>query len=195
MRLPFLLISFLLFASGCRKDIPDTLPPITQIGANTFGCKINGQVWVPYFPCSEDPSGCSELAFTVTQLYPPDTLNPLSFGLEGGNVENGHTYLGISCLGDSDYNITGKTGTISQTGNHWDSLSVTYICDSGFYFSSGYRTGYHTPGDNVTITKFDPVKRIISGTFSCTLYGGNSPIVITDGRFDFKIAPLCKCSP
>ena len=47
---PFLAI--LLIAASCKKtktesESPDQLPPITQTGANTFGCLINGNVWLP----------------------------------------------------------------------------------------------------------------------------------------------------
>ena len=37
----------LLFTSQCKKkDLPQ-LPPETETGAMTFGCKINGQIFVP----------------------------------------------------------------------------------------------------------------------------------------------------
>ena len=46
----FLLIS--LIAISCKKtktesESVDQLPPITQTGANTFGCLLNGNVWLP----------------------------------------------------------------------------------------------------------------------------------------------------
>ena len=39
----------LLCAAGCKKDkaSEDQLPPATQTGANTFGCLVNGKVFVP----------------------------------------------------------------------------------------------------------------------------------------------------
>ncbi|MEO7444893.1 MAG: hypothetical protein ABIU55_05295 [Ferruginibacter sp.] len=42
------LFNCFVFAS-CKKDKTneDQLPPPTQTGANTFGCKINGKVFVP----------------------------------------------------------------------------------------------------------------------------------------------------
>ena len=38
-----------LFCIGCSDNDPpqDQLPPITQNGANTFGCVINGEVLIP----------------------------------------------------------------------------------------------------------------------------------------------------
>ena len=44
-RLIYFLITALL-VSSCVKEITE-LPPATQSGANTFGCKIDGAFWVP----------------------------------------------------------------------------------------------------------------------------------------------------
>ena len=42
---------------GCKKEVadpgssnPNVLPPLTHEGKNTFGCKVNGEVWVAYAP-------------------------------------------------------------------------------------------------------------------------------------------------
>ncbi|MCC6289338.1 MAG: hypothetical protein IT249_15775 [Chitinophagaceae bacterium] len=40
------LFSLLLLSSRCKKDRFE-LPPETTTGANTFGCKVNGKVFVP----------------------------------------------------------------------------------------------------------------------------------------------------
>ena len=32
--------------SACERDIPTTLPPATQEGKNTFGCYINGELFL-----------------------------------------------------------------------------------------------------------------------------------------------------
>ncbi len=39
------LVALLLTACGCTKDALNELPPATQTGADTFGCKINGVVY------------------------------------------------------------------------------------------------------------------------------------------------------
>ncbi len=41
---------FVILHTQCEKDTPDPnnipgLPPATQIGANTFGCLVNGEPW------------------------------------------------------------------------------------------------------------------------------------------------------
>ena len=52
----FLLVYILLALPSCKKDkeisggggqTPQQLPPITTEGKNTFGCLVNGQVWLP----------------------------------------------------------------------------------------------------------------------------------------------------
>ena len=51
INLLMLLCSVMLCSSQCKKtnttDPIDQLPPATQIGANTFGCLVNGKVYVP----------------------------------------------------------------------------------------------------------------------------------------------------
>jgi len=42
-------LSFVLISNGCKKKKDDEpqLPPETTTGANTFGCKVNGKVFIP----------------------------------------------------------------------------------------------------------------------------------------------------
>src|SRR5690606_28653311 len=54
-----LVIAMLSGASSCKKETtepnssnPNVLPPLTHEGKNTFGCKVNGEVWVAYAPYS-----------------------------------------------------------------------------------------------------------------------------------------------
>ena len=70
-----------LFCTSCKKTSPPTvLPPITQNGANTFGCKINGQVWVPYYPC--DLGQSIELEYSIGPIYSSPDLIPLVFSMQ-----------------------------------------------------------------------------------------------------------------
>lgn len=39
--------AFLFAACACTKKAEKQLPPATQTGANTFGCTLNGQVFIP----------------------------------------------------------------------------------------------------------------------------------------------------
>lgn len=47
---PIYIMVLLLSCSGCKEGIlspKEELPPATQEGLNTFGCLVNGEVWVP----------------------------------------------------------------------------------------------------------------------------------------------------
>ncbi|MBL0190536.1 MAG: hypothetical protein IPQ18_04090 [Saprospiraceae bacterium] len=45
---PYFVAIILSLASSCKKEkMPDALPPITTEGKGTFGCKINGEIWIP----------------------------------------------------------------------------------------------------------------------------------------------------
>lgn len=51
MKQLFLALAIGLTAMGCERDSdkninPNVLPPATQVGANTGGCLVNGEVWV-----------------------------------------------------------------------------------------------------------------------------------------------------
>jgi len=53
--LSIIILSTILAVSCQQEEIaPPELPPITQEGANTFGCLINGEVWLPYTPRDQD---------------------------------------------------------------------------------------------------------------------------------------------
>ena len=41
-----LFLPLLCLLISCKKDIEE-LPPATQIGAHTFGARLDGQLWVP----------------------------------------------------------------------------------------------------------------------------------------------------
>lgn len=66
---------------------------------------------------------------------------------------------------------------ISAAGDKKDSLFIQYVKPgSAIYRSYG----------GVTITKFDFVNKILSGTFQGTLYNSMDSIKITEGRFDYN---------
>ncbi len=177
---------------SCKKNhtSSDTLPPITQTGANTFGCKINGVVWVPYFECSSFTGSCSEMKTNF--LYPSANLLPLSFqvGVERSNKVNNEGSFYIANLNFGQLSST----TISGTGNVFDSLYVSCVYNNIAYDNYGFPGQAQITGDNFTITKLDTANKIMSGVFNFTLHTTNDSLVITDGRFDFKIEDYCRCS-
>src|ERR1017187_1704281 len=93
------LISIAIININCKKSKPsDTLPPVTQSGANTFGCKINGVVWVPYSKCEDFTDPCREISTYFISLNGNSFL-PLSFvfGSER-KIGNNDSYLTIKTM-------------------------------------------------------------------------------------------------
>lgn len=191
----FIILFVFLFCTSCKKNRPsNVIPPITQIGANTFGCKINGQVWVPHYQCDSYCTGCVELSYNIHPVY-STSMFPLRLALQTGRSEN--PYSGIFSIGPAySRGFTAADGSyIYRTGNVADSMEIHFFTNSG-----DYTPQFGNPNNTFQITKIDTVSKIISGIFSFTVYayfGTNflkDSIVITDGRFDLQIGQYSHCS-
>ena len=164
----------------------DVLPPITQEGKNTFGCKVNGKVWIPYYPCFGLPAGATQLSYEIRPFYDTAIL-PMFFSLRAGNNADGGSGFFI-----------GQNSTISdrifRPGNIMDSILINFTSNTWH----GYYNFDSPPGSyprEFLITKLDTVKGIVSGTFAFTLYSdpGDS-VVISDGRFDLQFGQFFNCT-
>ena len=182
-----ILLLLLYLNTQCKKSAPppNVLPLMTQEGKNTFGCKINGEVWIPYYQCGliNFLTKCEELHTDVSKV---DSINnlPLDFELSTSReIKTGGTFSSF---------IIGTT--VLKTGKFDSVFTVTYVRDS-----VSYRPQYpvSNASNAITVTKIDTIKQIISGTFYFTLYGPYGPsngdsLVVTDGRFDVTYnACLC----
>lgn len=184
---------------ACNKDDntetpQDQLPPITQTGANTAGCIINGKVLIP-------KNGSQAIG------------GPPIYGLNlvGGNNFNepiiGDDYWQLEIANKRDQNSAGIVLWIKDMqqgiGNYPinQSNGELYIDGpnnnqiiAGIKENGDQKT--YWSGNNsgtITITRFDYLNGIYSGIFSFTLYNKDNPtetITITDGRFDINIATL-----
>jgi len=186
--LPFLSAALLLYA--CYPDSPSeyepntidytVLPPITQTGANTFGCKVNGKVWVPRVPY---------WAITYHRL--------LSRFSEKDGIGSGSV---VCNLEDDEQGIDNWmqvvfSPTYFNTGDYCYGVDSVYNA-AQFRATNGerYSSDYHPTTNNcVSIHYLDTVNNIISGTFEFTVYNDtinlNDKIEITEGRFDLKYSP------
>ena len=183
---PFLsmaLIAILCSSLKCSKDKtnpPTTLPPITQEGKNTFGCKVNGGIWVPYYKCGGSGNPCGEL---FVDVYPaiiqqkiPIEIN-MSFTKK--NQDNSSTGFQIN---------TKQNFKLFTTGNKIDSLNIEFSTSSFKFYRNSNNNG------SFQLTKLDTLNNIISGLFETTLYvSATDSVKITEGRFDLKFQ-VCKCS-
>ena len=164
-----------LCATQCRKDRPEDepepeLPPITTEGKNTFGCKVNGEVWIPRTHWASGLSG----VHTLTSSY---NSNTGSFLINAIKKHEG---------------IDQGMGLSANLKNHGNQILLQPGSGRGLYsdiskFCSFDTDTIHT--GSLEIIKHDPEKGIVSGTFS--FIGSNSDgedceetVEITEGRFD-----------
>lgn len=171
-----IIISAVLFS--CKKEVTE-LPPATQTGANTFGCKIDGKLWVP--------AGFG-IVPTAAQLEAriagPDLL------INARNFSSSPT--------ESEFEIFVKDITVHGVGNYTLNTSAFHPDYTNSY---AYYVHRRVTPDNewittstyngtVTITKIDSVNHFVSGTFefqAINLYNAPQPVNVTEGRFDVKI--------
>jgi hypothetical protein len=160
--------------SNCKKDNASEaqLPPETTTGAMTFGCKINGKVFVP-----RNGRGKGGLE--------PEYVN-LGSGPGGG------WFLNIPA---TDW----KSVEIPVVRITADSLLVTEGLTYLFknqkqYPKAEYETGNNfyqkldTDRGELKITKFNQSQRILSGIFffDATNTSTGEKVSITEGRFDIR---------
>jgi hypothetical protein len=172
---PALLLAALLGLSQCKKNDPDPasqLPPATQTGANTFGCLLNGQPWLP-----GGNDGTANYSVYYDYTYAQGTLGILTYRLSGAGSDQ--QTIGIN----SDSLRTIGIYKLRAMGRHQASFADRktscryYATDPGTYCRG-----------TLTITRLDRTLGIVSGTFAFTLAKpGCDTIKVTQGRFDKKL--------
>ncbi len=175
------------FGLQCRKyqGPPTELPPITQEGKNTFGCKIDGKLWVPYYSCNGfSANPCGELAVNVSETNLNNDF-PLSISIKASQKTKDNSFSALT--------IETPTNTgIFYGGNKLDSVQIKFQKPQSL--SQYHNYNYYQKIEKFEITKLDLTNKIISGVFELTLYKSiNDSIRITEGRFDLKFS-VCKCS-
>ena len=175
----------------CKKSSPgDSLPPITQEGKNTFGCKINGKVWVPHWDCFYLTGGTAEMDYSIVPKT-NSSLLPLVWVMHLGREADNSLFSFQQAPTLSDH-------LIYHPGNIIDSLKIEYaIAPASFYYNY-YYVDRNTPRF-FNIDKLDTLNKIVAGTFAFTLYGSDNnsnldSVVITEGRFDLQIGVYSRCS-
>jgi hypothetical protein len=157
-----------------KKEVKPELPPETQEGKRTMGCKVDGEIWLPEY-----------------------SSRPI-FGRREYNVAYNGSFYGISIYADRRletaisigvYKVNGP-GTydlykfISQDPSGYKLITRSIYKDkTGDFYTDSLHTG------KVTITKLDRQKAVISGTFYFDAYNKKTGKVvkITEGRFDYPL--------
>ncbi len=174
MKKLLLLIITTFTLSCCNKDDDqpktelDKLPPATQTGANTFGCLLDGQAFIP--SGGTNPLDCV-YQFVNGGYY---------FALQGNKRDSENNLFRIS-IGTINLQIA-QNNTYqlleNQDGNSVGRFSVNGLPS---FTSSNYTGG-------LKITKLDQTNQIVSGTFWFDVLHPvtNQVVKIRDGRFDMQ---------
>ena len=172
------LLAFTLINCTKSNDPQDQLPPITQTGANTFGCIINGEVLIP-----KDGIGVPQPKGLFVGHYSNNNLVIDAGNLSDSGGDNIYMYI---------YNLT-STGTYTfglSTGQGTSTFEPAYNHIFCYPFDGQNPVDVYLSDTNsgtITITRFDPANFIVSGTFELTVFNKDNPnetIEITEGRFD-----------
>lgn len=144
-------------ASHCRKNKPqnpiDQLPPETQIGKNTFGCIIDGKVFLPKgSPFAGPVIKAQYQYYNGRQGFSISARRSEGESTQGVGV--GGSNIGGISIGVYELNTGRVEGRLSGSYNY---NTVTTLGNS--YYTDAIRTG------QIHIKLFDSVNQIVSGTF------------------------------
>jgi len=150
----------------------EVLPAATQTGANTFGCLVNGKVWLP-----KGNDGTSNLNLSYDPPYMGGVFNLQTYryyGVGSNDRQNITIYLdSLSKVGQYNFYFSHNRAAIFSDWN-----KCSYPNDSSVIYKAG----------RINVTKLDLQGAILSGTFDFTLAKSNcDTIKVTEGRFDIKL--------
>ena len=172
---------FLIFSTvSCKKNkniAPiDQLPPETQTGKNTFGCLVDGKVFVP-----KGFSFHPRLTCYYQYIYP--SPNGYVFQVAASDFSNSSFPIEINILIDSVKIKEGQKIDLKQPkhrGNGYGNYRefTSYLID---YFTFLPSSG------QLEMKKFDEINQIAAGTFWFNVVNEKGDIVkVTEGRFDMQ---------
>jgi hypothetical protein len=189
------LFILLILLTGCSKDNSGdptfTLPPETQIGANTFGVTINGKVYVPRDPIGFNIGGDTPKGI---ELLGSSTANWLDLKIVDGASSVGFKMI----IHFKDLNVFGVGKHPLSNSNFYgnvDSIDADHlffmIWNKAIKNYSYY--GSIAGQSEVNVTRFNKDNNqnwILSGNIKGKFSLYNSPneiIEINDGRFDINL--------
>jgi len=187
MKTTILILSFILLQACSTNDdgFTPTLPPITQIGANTFGCFIDGKLLTPRDGAFGDLGPSKGMRF-FGSFQPRDYREIRVNDFKSGT---GSITIHIESLNNTGDYIINE----SNCHNGIDSPITTNVFCRIFDSNENIFKTYcsFTNSGIIIITKLED--GITSGTFSVKVRNINDSsdeIEITDGRFDIKFSTL-----
>ncbi|GAA0188652.1 hypothetical protein GCM10009122_47650 [Fulvivirga kasyanovii] len=149
--------------SACQED--DELPPITSEGKNTFGCLVNGELWLPKGALGQGGTFAQMKIWndTVGATLYADNVNTTS-GITISFFDVPHLRI------DKSYDLTDSTYFIQYSR----------LKDGKACFYENVVKG------NLKLSEYNIDQKILSGTFEFKAYSDvcNDTVTITEGRFD-----------
>jgi hypothetical protein len=155
----------------------EQLPEATQTGANTFGCLVDGEVFIPkgniYYQAIEK------------QRY-DENVGSLRFLAR--NVKDFGNGIGIYIYIKNSAYSTGIYTDIAYTSNNSSYPGLEIVDKSGDITTVERCFIDSTKSHFIEITKLDLENKIVSGLFEFTVVNEDKTdtIKITDGRFDLN---------
>lgn len=171
----FIVLAFALVTISCNKEITE-LPPATQTGANTFGLKLNGAMWVPKGFAGIPDSDLLKARLLGDVLI----ITAQNFSSSPTETEFEIKIYGVS--GTGTYLLNSNTSYPNGPGSYGYHVKRR-INPLDEWITSAAQTG------TVIITKLDTVAKIVSGTFEFNAenrLNAAQTIAVTEGRFDIK---------
>ncbi len=164
--------------AACKKDKNtadpvDQLPPVTQSGANTFGCLVNGVVFI-----NKGNDGNN----SNYRLFVDPTFQNGSFQIRIYSLQNSK-YERMNINSNDIHSI----GIFNVMGNNGP-LFIDYSSENG-NCNFNQSANCYLKG-SLNITRYDISNGIFSGTFQFEMKDLNfncDTIRITEGRFDKKV--------
>lgn len=201
-KLFFILVLTIALFTSCSKDKDGKrakLPAVTTEGKNTFGCRINGEIFVPK-GSSSFYSASPLMASYYYYQYPESDTKPPGFYLflhafnkdTGRNIEINLTKSDVPLVQGQTYPIVLKgNGAVDAQYSFYTYTPHPDHGNVSIFNSYEYETTNEYAGE-LKIIKFDETNRILSATFSFdALNNANGKSVsVTEGRFDVKYAPF-----
>ena len=183
-----LLLLILLLLGACRKDKKTpaiTLPPYTEVGANTFGCMIDGKVFVP----KSDHWMINKIKAGYQNLFLGN--GEIGFVLSALNTDWGNNIVFNGVFNEARP-MEEKTYPLGYYNGSYhknpviieDSIYVRYYTEEGLDADAYVCKPPNYVGE-LTIKHFDLEKQIMSGTFwfdAVDTFG--NVVEVRDGRFD-----------
>ena len=168
------------------------LPPYTETGAGTMGCLLGPQTWT-VLGSYEQRGGLGGSYWQPNSLLASGTYSvPSHLEVSGrmSGVRNSKPFydMGISFQIWPSDTLGGLHLLGADTSRAYSGRFVEQMQAINFLTYDNYHSSYRRPV-RLLVRKLNRFNRIVSGTFSGTLYGGTSghdSITVADGRFDLN---------